>query len=147
MDDVTNYLNEFCRRIQELDDRIRFVGLAEYAGKLVASYYRKGLVPLMDKKTTEQYAVQTVFRARTRGGFKPQLGEDRYAVAVYEKLIRTTITILNPEAEHHNMYLLLSLDVGCQYPAVIEEKVFPLIAKNKAELFQRTCALSSAYED
>ena len=78
MDDKTAmYLNAFCQQIQQLDGRIRFVGLADYAGKLAASYYRMGLSPLMDKKETEQYAVQTVFRARTRSGFKPQLGEQR----------------------------------------------------------------------
>jgi hypothetical protein len=73
--DLMEYLTKYCQDVQALDDGIRFVGIADYAGMLVASFYRRGLVPLMDKKETEQYALQTVFRARTRSGFKPQLGE------------------------------------------------------------------------
>jgi len=126
---------------------MRFVGIADYAGKLLASYYRKGLIPLMDKKETEQYALQTVFRARTRGGFKSQLGEQRYATAVYEKLIRTTITIAHPDAEHHNLYLLISLDIDSQYPIIIDEKIIPFISKNKKALFLRTLVISNMYED
>jgi len=126
---------------------MRFVGIADYAGKLLASYYRKGLIPLMDRKETEQYALQTVFRARTRGGFKPQLGEQRYATAVYEKLIRTTITIAHPDAEHHNLYLLISLDIDSQYPIIIDEKIIPFISKNKKALFLRTLVISNMYED
>lgn len=144
--ETADYLTEFCQQIQGLDQRIRFVGIADYAGKLLASYYRQGLIPLMDKKETEQYALQTVFRARTRG-FKPQLGEQRYATAVYEKLIRATIIIANPDAEHYNLYLLISLDIDSQYPIIIDEKIIPSISKNKKALFLRTLAISSMYED
>ena len=101
----------------------------------------------MDKKETEQYALQTVFRARTRSGFKPQLGEQRYAVAVYERLIRTTLTILHPKQESYNMYLLISLDVGCGYPSIIEEKVIPFISASKGILFENTKVISEKYID
>jgi hypothetical protein len=140
-------LNGFCQRVQNLDERIRFAGLADYAGKLVASYYRTGLVPLMDRKATEEYAVQTVFRSRTRGGYRPQLGQDRYATTIYEKLIRATIAIASPEAEHHNMYLLISLDVGREYANIIEEKVLPFISIEKNQLFKVTRLISCAYVD
>lgn len=145
--DLMKYLNKYCQDVQALDERIRFVGIADYAGKLVASFYRRGLVPLMDKKETEQYALQTVFRARTRGGFKPQLGEQKYAVAVYDRLIRTTLTILHPQQESHNMYLLISLDVGCEYPCIIEERVIPIISASKGILFENTKVISEKYID
>jgi len=144
---LMKYLTNYCQDVQALDERIRFVGIADYAGKLVASFYRRGLVPLMDKKETEQYALQTVFRARTRGGFKPQLGEQRYAVAVYDRLIRTTLTILHPKQESHNMYLLISLDAGCGYPSIIEEKVIPFISASKGILFENTKVISEKYID
>ncbi len=145
--DLMEYLTKYCQDVQALDDGIRFVGIADYAGKLVASLYRRGLVPLMDKKETEQYALQTVFRARTRGGFKPQLGEQRYAVAVYDRLIRTTLTILHPKQESYNMYLLISLDAGCGYPSIIEEKVIPFISASKGILFENTKVISEKYID
>lgn len=145
--DLMEYLTKYCQDVQALDDGIRFVGIADYAGKLVASFYRRGLVPLMDKKETEQYALQTVFRARTRGGFKPQLGEQRYAVAVYDRLIRTTLTILHPKQESYNMYLLISLDAGCGYPSIIEEKAIPFISASKGILFENTKVISEKYID
>jgi hypothetical protein len=140
------YLSQYCRKIQSINPAVRFAGIADYAGKLLSSFYRPGLVPLMDKAETEQYALQTVFRARTRGGFKPQLGEQRYALAVYDNLIRATLTIVHPESEHHNMYLLVSLDSGAQYPVVLE-KIVTYIADNKSQLFANTRHVSSKYED
>lgn len=139
------YLGAFCQQVQELDERIRFVGIADYGGKLLTSYYRAGLIPLMDRKETEQYALQTVFRARTRGGFKPQLGQQRYATAVYDRLIRTTVTVAHPEAEHHDLYLLISLDIGNQFPAIVEDKVIPFVSRNKDELFKRTMVVTEKY--
>jgi hypothetical protein len=143
---LADYMTDYCRKIQALDSSIRFAGLADYSGKLQSSFYRPGLVPLMNKGETEQYVLQSVFRARTRGGFKPQLGEQRYAVAVYDNLIRSTVAITNSEAEHHNLYLLVSLDIDSQYPRVLQ-KIVDHIAKGKAELFQRTRKLSQGYTD
>jgi hypothetical protein len=144
---VDRYLPDFCQRVQALDAAIRFVGVADYAGELVASFYRKGLAPLMNQEETAQYAKQTVFRARTRGGFKPQLGEQKYAIAAYEHLIRATITLVNAEAEHHNMYFLISLDIGCQYATVLDEKVWPYLLENRVQFFAHTRAISAKYTD
>jgi hypothetical protein len=144
---LTSYLVGYCEKIQVLDQAIRFAGIADYAGKLLASAYRPGLVPLMNKSETEQYALQTVFRARTRGGFKPQLGELGYAVAAYEKLVRATVTVAHPEVEHHNMYLLISLDIGSDYPKILEQKVMPHLSKYKDDLFVRTRTVSEKYAD
>ena len=144
---VIGYLNNFCAGAQLVDHKIRFVGIADYAGKLQASFYRKGLVPLMDKKETEQYALQTVFRARTRGGFKPQLGEQRYTTTVYDKLIRSTVEISHPNQEFRSMYLLISLEVGCDYPTIIEKKIIPYVSENQDILFERTRNMSEQYAD
>lgn len=142
---LISYLNSFCEQIQSLDQAIRFVGMADYGGEMIASFYRAGLVPLMDRVETAQYALQTVFRARTRGGFKPQIGQQRYAVAVYEKLIRATLMTAHLKYERHNLYLLVSLDIGCQYPSILEEKIIPYIVKKKVELFDRTKVISEKY--
>lgn len=139
------YLADFCTEIQSLDDGIRFAGLADYAGKLRASAYRQGLSPLMDSEETGRYALQTVFRARTRGEFEPKLGIQKYAVAVYEKLIRVTLTVAHPDKEYCNMYLLLSLDMGANL-SVIENKVLPFVKKHKAELLENTSMISEGYK-
>jgi hypothetical protein len=140
-----DHLAWFCASIQSLDGSIRFAGLADYAGKLRASAYRKGLVPLMDRHETERYALQTVFRARTRGEFEPKLGGQKYAVAVYEKLIRVTLTIAYPDKEYRNMYLLLSLDMSADLRSIIENKVLPFVREHKAALLESTASISEEY--
>ena len=45
-------LNNLCREIQQLDNSIRFAGIANNLGSLVATAYRNGLTPLMDKQET-----------------------------------------------------------------------------------------------
>lgn len=139
------YLGRFCADIQALDNNIRFAGIADYAGKLRSSAYRKGLVPLMDKDETERYALQTVFRARTRGEFEPKLGHQKYVIAVYEKLIRVTLTITHPDKQYRNMYLLLSLDLSSGFAGIIENKVMPFVIENKASLLEHTMPISEEY--
>ena len=63
-------LNNLCKEIQQLDNSIRFVGIANNLGSLVATAYRNGLTPLMDKQETSHYAIQAVLRAATREDFE-----------------------------------------------------------------------------
>jgi len=39
-------LNIFCKEIQQLDNSIRFIGIANNHGTLIATAYRNGLTPL-----------------------------------------------------------------------------------------------------
>jgi hypothetical protein len=145
MEKGPEYLRAFCERILSLHNTIRFAGLADYGGRLVASSYRAGLVPLIDKAQTERYALQTVFRARSRGEFKPQVGENKYSIAVYERLIRSTIPITHGSEDFRSMYLLVSLDVGGHCMKVIEEMILPFISESKDALFAKTRAISDEY--
>ncbi|HJT49691.1 MAG TPA: hypothetical protein VJ729_16025 [Nitrososphaeraceae archaeon] len=45
-------MNNLCKEIQQLDNSIRFAGLANNLGSLVATAYRNGFIPLMDKQET-----------------------------------------------------------------------------------------------
>ena len=85
---------EFCESIMATDSSIRFVGVANKYGTLIESAYRKDLKPLMDQEETGHYAIQSVFRSSTRETFQSKIGKQRYAIAVYEKLIRATIPII-----------------------------------------------------
>ncbi len=142
MEQGSEYLKAFCEQILSLHNTIRFAGVADYAGKLLGSSYRARLVPLIDKAQTERYALQTVFRARSRGEFKPQVGENKYAIAVYEKLIRSTIPINHGSEEFRSMYLLVSLDVGGDCMKVIEGMILPFISEAKDAFFANTRVIS-----
>jgi hypothetical protein len=86
-------LNNLCKEIQQLDNSIRFVGIANNLGSLVATAYRNGLTPLMDKQETSHYAIQAVLRAATREDFESKIGRLVYSIGKYERLIRATIPI------------------------------------------------------
>src|ERR687895_85773 len=90
----SNRIKEFCKDILTKDLSIRFAAVANQMGNLIESEYREGLNPLMNRQETEHYTMQTVFRASTRETFENKIGKQRYAIAVYEKLIRATIPII-----------------------------------------------------
>src|ERR671915_427158 len=89
-----NRLHRFCEDVIAKDSSIRFAGIANQMGNLIEADYREGLHPLMDRQETEHYTIQTVLRASTRETFENKLGKQRYAIAVYEKLIRATVPIV-----------------------------------------------------
>jgi hypothetical protein len=94
-----------------------------------------------------------VFRASTRETFENKIGKQRYAIAVYEKVIRATIPIIvigsqedkdgnqenkqqqqqqqqKEQKEQQNskwIYLLVSFDLGSDVISIMENKILPLI--------------------
>jgi hypothetical protein len=103
----------------------------------------------MNRQETEHYTMQTVFRASTRETFENKIGKQRYAIAVYEKLIRATIPIIiigaqddkddKPEKQQQQQqqqqkeqnskwfYLLISFDLGTDVISIMEDKILPSI--------------------
>ena len=101
-DQNPNHIHSFCKCIITKDSSIRFAGFANQMGNLIEADYREGLQPLMDKQETEHYTIQTVLRASTRGTFEDKIGKQRYAIAVYEKMIRGTVPIIMTGHHHAN---------------------------------------------
>lgn len=126
-------LNNLCKEILQLDNSIRFAGIANNLGSLVATAYRNGLTPLMDKQETSHYAIQAVLRATTREDFESKIGRMEYSIGKYERLIRATIPIRlsGKEDESKFYYFLLSFDLNSNVIDVIENRVMPFIQKNK----------------
>ena len=130
-------LNSLSKEILQLDYSIRFIGIANNLGSLVATAYRNGLTPLMDKQETSHYAIQAVLRAATREDFESKIGTLVYSIGKYERLIRATIPIrLFGKKDNGSKfyYLLLSFDLNSNVMDVIENKVMPfIIQKNKEQ--------------
>jgi hypothetical protein len=126
-------LNGLCKDILQIDNSIRFIGIANNLGSLVATAYRNGLTPLMDKQETSHYAIQAVLRAATREDFESKIGSLEYSIGKYKRLIRATIqiTLFGKEDESKFYYLLLSFDLNVNVIDVIENKIMPFIQKNK----------------
>jgi hypothetical protein len=126
-------LSVICKQIQRLDSSIRFVGIANNLGSLVATAYRNGLTALMDEQETSHYAIQAVLRAATREDFETKIGRLEYSIGKYERLIRATVPIrlFGKKDESKFYYLLLSFDLKSNAIDVIENKVMPFIEKNR----------------
>jgi|SRR6476620_6121099 len=124
------YLKAFCKTILSLDKLIRFAGIANQLGSILATEYREGLVPLMTKEETSQYAIQAVTRAAMREEFESKIGRLEYSLGKYQKLIRSTIPLAST-ARESKFYMLLSFDVNSEAKHIIEKKVLPLILLNK----------------
>jgi hypothetical protein len=125
-------LNGVCKEILQLDNSIRFIGIANNLGSLVATAYRSGLTPLMDNQETSHYGIQAVLRAVTREDFESKVGKLEYSIGKYERLIRATIPVQlfgKEDDESKFYYLLLSFDLNSNVMDVIENKVMPFIQK------------------
>ena len=151
----TNRLHGLCKDVIAKDSSIRFVGIASQMGNLIEAAYREGLQPLMDRQETEHYTIQTVLRASTRETFENKIGKQRYALAVYEKLIRATIPIVitghqvdkdekqkkqqqqQEKQDFKWFYLLVSFDLSSDVISIVEDKILPLIKQ-----FQRDSLLA-----
>jgi hypothetical protein len=126
----------FCRDLLNVDKSIRFVGLANKLGSLVATSYRQNLVPLMTREETSLYAVQAVLRATTREDFESKIGRLEYSIGKYQKLIRATIPILSESGDKNEakFYLLLSFDVDSDAKSIIEHKIMDIISDEKSSI-------------
>jgi len=149
--------HEFCELIIAKDSSIRCAGLANKYGKLIEGTSRINLIPLMNKEDNEHYAIQSVLWASTRETFQKKIGRQRFAIAVYDKLVRATIPIMIDNMIHDNndekvgaqnqrereerleqnsrLYLLISFDSDSNVISIIEKKILPQIAENKHSLF------------
>jgi hypothetical protein len=122
-----------------MDESIRFAGIANKMGSLITTIYQEGIIPLMTKEETSQYALRAVVRATTREDFEIKLGRLQYSLGKYEKLIRVTIpipsiTTTSDEDSKSKFYLLVTLDIGSDSTSIIERKILPHIELRKETL-------------
>jgi hypothetical protein len=125
------FFQEFCDKVITLDKSIRFAGIADGDGHLVATAERKDLKPLLTPEERAQYAITAATRQYTRLRWEYLLGKINYAMSNYAKLIRATIPIAD---ENSRLYyvLLLSFDVEADQSVhdIIVEKIIPLVRRN-----------------
>lgn len=129
---------QFCNRILNLDKSIRFIGIADGHGRLVATAERKGLVPLLNMQETEQYAITAATRQYTRVRWQEILGKIYYACSHYDKLLRVTIPIT--DIQNHLQYVIIfTFDVETEdFHDVTMKKIIPLIRRNRKKLFEKS---------
>lgn len=75
-----------CKKVSELDPKIRFVGIINQNGRLVSGGMREGISSLEDARDDEMLYMELVLRAKMRKEFDKVLGPVEFAMSYREKL-------------------------------------------------------------
>jgi small-conductance mechanosensitive channel len=115
-----------CNEILELDNSIRFVGIANKMGKLVAAEFNPGVEVLLTREEIEANAINAVLRMRTREDYEQKLGKTIYTFALYEKVKRASIALYQQDYS----LLMISFDVSADHESIILQKILPKIKQH-----------------
>lgn len=122
-----NIAKRICSQVLQLDNSIRFAGLANHMGSLVVYELRKGLVPLLNEEEIQNNVMKAVLRMKTREDYESKLGDVVYTFALYKKVKRATIPL-----DHPNLAaLMVSFDMAADHDSIVMDKILPMIRREK----------------
>jgi hypothetical protein len=124
------YAKEICNQVLQLDKSVRFAGIANNMGTLIAYKLREGLVPLLNEEELENSIMKTVLRMKTREDYESKLGDVIYTFALYKRVKRASIPL---DDNHHPDLAVLgvSFDMAADHDTIIMDKILPLLKQRK----------------
>ena len=121
------YAKEICNQVLQLDKSIRFAGIANNMGTLIAYKLREGLVPLLNEEELENSIMKTVLRMKIREDFESKLGDVIYTFALYKRVKRASIPL-----DHADFAVLtMSFDMAADQDSIIMDKILPVLKQGK----------------
>ena len=81
---------ELCEKVFSLHDDIRYAGVINDGGSLLAGGMRKGLDSITEDQNDELYLAQTALRKSMRQRFDDTMGRARFAYVEREKISMLT---------------------------------------------------------
>jgi hypothetical protein len=99
---------KICKKVMELDPKIRFAGLINEKGRLFAGGMKGGLRSLEDSRDDEMLYMELVLRAKMRREFDKVLGPVQFAMSYREKVIIMSFPV-------KDNVLLLSTEKGIDF--------------------------------
>jgi hypothetical protein len=98
-----------CERIFALHDDIRYAGIVDDSGLLIAGGMRNGIDSIVDQNNEELYLAQTALRKSMRQRFDGTMGKSRFAYVEREKISiltlymnkNTMIVTMEPNVDSH----------------------------------------------
>jgi hypothetical protein len=121
------YAKEICNQVLQLDKSIRFAGIANNMGTLIAYKLREGLVPLLNEEELENSIMKTVLRMKTREDYESKLGDVIYTFALYKRVKRATIPLDHPDLA----VLGISFDMAADHDSIIMDKILSVLKQEK----------------
>ena len=76
-----------CKKVMDLDSRIRFAGMVNNQGRLIAGGMKEGKKALEDTKDDEMLFMELVLRTKMRKEFDKQLGAVKFAMSYRERAV------------------------------------------------------------
>lgn len=122
-------LNSVCDDVLAKHNSIRWTGVVNKNGVILAQNARKDAKLLLSDEENEEYAATAIARQKTRGKFEPKIGKMIYSFGRYELVHRATVPI------NENYYLLMTLDVEEKnFDAIIIDKILPVLTRTRSRL-------------
>ena len=122
-------LNSVCNDVLAKHSSIRWTGVVNKNGVILAQNARKDAKLLLSDEENEEYAATAIARQKTRGKFEPKIGKMIYSFGRYELVHRATVPI------NENYYLLMTLDVGEKnFDSIIIDKILPVLTRTRSRL-------------
>ena len=118
---------ELCNELLQLDGSIRFVGIANEMGSLIASRFRQGLRTLLQSSELQSSVMKAALRMKTREDYESNLGKVIYTFGLYEKVKRASIPLNNSQFS----LLMVSFDVDADHERIILDKLLPKVKQHK----------------
>jgi hypothetical protein len=78
---------KICKTILSLDPKIRFAGVINERGRLVAGGMKENVAPLENEKDDEMIYMELALRVKMRKEFDKQLGRVNFAMASRERAL------------------------------------------------------------
>jgi hypothetical protein len=86
---------KICNSIYSIDSKIRFVGVINEQGRLVAGGMKENVEPLESEKYDEMIFMELALRVKMRKEFDRQLGPVHFAMASRERALAISVIINN----------------------------------------------------
>jgi hypothetical protein len=119
-------LKKLCERIFALHDDIRYAGILDDTGLLIAGGMRTGIDSIVDQTNEELYLAQTALRKSMRQRFDASMGKARFAY-----IERENISILTFYINKNILLVTLEPHVDSHTAMDIAEDILQLLTENK----------------
>jgi hypothetical protein len=119
MKEYTMDYEKLCKKVMDLDPKIRFAGLINEKGRLFSGGMREGIRSHEAQKDDEMLYMELVLRAKMRREFDKVLGPVEFAMSYRKKVIIMSFPVSNG-------VLLISAEKGTSF-SEIPFKILKLI--------------------
>ena|SRR5437588_12928252 len=122
---------KLCQAVFALHDDIRYAGVIDDTGLLIAGGTREGIDSIVDQTNEELYLAQTVLRKSMRQRFDDTMGKARFAYVE-----RENISLLTCYMNKNLLLITLEPNINSHTAIDIAEDALELIIDDNTEMTQ-----------